>query len=90
MTQEALGAAVGVDRSTISKFETGKHWFQAATLMAVLNELKIDAADLFGRDPSDPSSCWTYAKALQQLPENMRQVIFSAIETAGSSLTPKK
>ncbi len=55
MTQEALAAAVGVSRSAIAQWETGRAGQLTANLAAVCRVLEIDAADLIG-ERHDPDA----------------------------------
>jgi transcriptional regulator with XRE-family HTH domain len=48
MTQEALAAAVGVSRSAIAQWETGRAGQLTGNLAAVCRVLDLDAAELVG------------------------------------------
>lgn len=53
-SQEALGAVIGVDKSTISRYETGERRPDIEDLFRLAAALEIRVLDLF-RDPLIPS-----------------------------------
>lgn len=69
MTQDELGAAIGMTHGNISRIENGKRPYTRYQLEAIATELGTTPADLLSRDPNDPdddASLWA------QIPENQK------------------
>lgn len=66
LTQEQLAERIGVDRTYVSKIETGKKRYDQFFLEAVATELNCDVADLISRDPHLPLPLW---RIIETIPE---------------------
>ena len=56
LTQEQLASRLEVDRTTISKIESGKQEYSQGFLEATAYALRCEPADLIMRDPLAPSA----------------------------------
>src|SRR3990167_868561 len=74
-TQEWLAAEIGVDKSTISRYETGTRIPKPTELFKIAKALEIKIIDLF-RHPDVPS----IDGAIGRLPETDRQRVLAFIE----------
>lgn len=59
LTQETLTARLEVDRTIVSKIETGKLDYHQAFLERAAEALNCEPADLLVRDPSRPEAIWS-------------------------------
>jgi transcriptional regulator with XRE-family HTH domain len=58
LTQAALAAAMGIDRTLICKTETYKLRYNQDLLEAAARVLQCTPAELLVRDPNDPHGLW--------------------------------
>lgn len=73
MTQDEFGELVGVDRSYVSKIETGKQRYDQPFLEAAAQILKVQPAELLSRAPKDPDGIWSIWEELNST-ERLRLV----------------
>lgn len=59
MTQETLGARVGVTQGMISQLETGTSDYTGELLEKIAYALRCEPADLLMRNPLDPEAPWS-------------------------------
>lgn len=59
LTQDQLAERIGVDRSYLSKIESGKKRYDQPFLEAAADALRCEPADLIVRDPTQPGSLWS-------------------------------
>lgn len=59
MSQDAAEEATGIDRTQISKYETGKLRYNQDVLEAFAYAYGCEPADLLVRDPTDPEGMWS-------------------------------
>jgi transcriptional regulator with XRE-family HTH domain len=59
LTQEQLAGRLDVDRTTISKIESGKQEYSQHFLEVTAYALRCEPADLIMRDPTQPSAIWS-------------------------------
>ena len=64
LTQEQLAGRLEVDRTTISKIESGKQEYSQGFLEATAYALRCEPADLIMRDPTAPSAVWSIWDAI--------------------------
>jgi transcriptional regulator with XRE-family HTH domain len=64
LTQEQLASRLDVDRTAISKIESGKQEYSQGFLEAAAYALRCEPADLIMRDPSQPSAIWSIWDAI--------------------------
>ncbi|TNE58639.1 MAG: XRE family transcriptional regulator [Sphingomonadales bacterium] len=64
LTQEQLASRLEIDRTTISKIESGKQEYSQGFLEAAAYALRCDPADLIMRDPTTPSAVWSIWDAI--------------------------
>jgi transcriptional regulator with XRE-family HTH domain len=80
LTQEQLAADAQTTHSTISRLEAGKTWFSRPVLIGVLEQLRIDAGQLFGEDPNDPCGIFAFARRLSRLPPERRKTAMAMLD----------
>lgn len=59
LTQEQLAARLEIDRTTVSKIESGKQEYSQGFLEAAAYAMRCEPADLIMRNPSQPSAIWS-------------------------------
>jgi transcriptional regulator with XRE-family HTH domain len=59
MTQEQLAGRLDIDRTIVSKIETGKLDYHQAFLEAAADTLMCEPADLLVRNPLAPEAIWS-------------------------------
>lgn len=73
LTQEQLAERIGMDKSYLSKIESGKRRYDQPFLEAAAEILRCEPADLIIRDPSDPDGIWSIWDQLK--PVERQQVV---------------
>ena len=73
LTQEQLAERIGMDKSYLSKIESGKRRYDQPFLEAAAVVLQCEPADLIIRDPSDPDGIWSIWDGLE--PTQRKQVV---------------
>lgn len=73
LTQQQLAERIGIDKSYLSKIETGRKRYDQPFLEAAAEVLRCEPADLLIRDPLDPEGIWSIWDALA--PTERRQVV---------------
>lgn len=58
LTQVQLAERIGIDKSYLSKIESGARRYDQHFLEAAAEALNCEPADLIIRDPSDPEGIW--------------------------------
>lgn len=59
LTQIQLAERIGIDKSYLSKIESGARRYDQPFLEAASEVLRCEPADLIIRDPSDPDGIWS-------------------------------
>lgn len=63
ISQEDLAAAIGRERSYVSRIENGQRKYDQPFLEETARVLRCEVAELIARDPDDPEGLWgIYAK----------------------------
>lgn len=73
LTQDQLAERIGIDRSYLSKIESGAKRYDQPFLEAAAEVLQCAPADLIIRDPRDPDGIWSIWDALA--PAQRTQVV---------------
>lgn len=73
LTQVQLAERIGIDRSYVTKIETGARRYDQPFLTAAAQVLSCDPVDLIIRDPSDPEGIWGVWSELR--PEQRAQLV---------------
>lgn len=84
-TQDALAEALGVDKASVSRVETGKHPYSQDFLEVTARFLCTDVVSLISRDPNAPENrdeIDRVADALRATPEPVRTSILGSIKFA--------
>lgn len=58
LSQEAVAEAIGIERSYLSRIETGSRRYDETILQDLSVVLKCSVVDLIARDPDDPQGLW--------------------------------
>lgn len=80
MTQEDLGTAVSLTRTSITNIERGRQKLLLHTLASIADVLRIAPADLLPENDATPES--DLDRALQDRPEPEREWIRTALTSA--------
>lgn len=80
-----LADRVGVDHSALSKLERGIHGYTQPMLENIAEALRVQPAELLGRDPNDPENIWAIAEAVKQAGPDQRRHIMAIIATFSST-----
>jgi transcriptional regulator with XRE-family HTH domain len=59
LSQVQLAERIGIDKTYLSKIESGKRRYDQPFLEAASEALRCAPADLIMRDPSDPEGIWS-------------------------------
>lgn len=59
LTQEQLAERIGIERSYLSRIESGARDYDQSFLDAAADALRCEPQDLLMRDPSDPEGIWS-------------------------------
>lgn len=59
LTQVQLAERIGIDKSYLSKIESGARRYDQFFLEAASEALRCEPADLIIRDPSEPDGIWS-------------------------------
>lgn len=81
LTQEAAAARIGVDRSLMSKIESGRSPYTQNFLEAAAIAYLCEPADLLMRNPLDKSAIWTLMDAVKSSSVNTQKQIQAVVET---------
>jgi transcriptional regulator with XRE-family HTH domain len=81
LTQEELGALVGITTSSVSQIENGKHGFTDSTLEAFADALDCSPGDILMIDPRNADSTKALWVAVDGLSLEKKNVIVSVVET---------
>jgi len=73
LNQEQFADRLGIERSYVSKIETGKRRYDQFFLEAAADALGVTPADLLTRDPADPEGIWSIWDRLK--PKEREQAI---------------
>lgn len=73
LTQVQLAERIGIDKTYLSKIESGKRRYDQPFLEAAAEALRCAPADLIMRDPLDPEGLWSIYDTLS--PVERRQVV---------------
>lgn len=73
LTQEQLAERIGIDKSYLSKIETGKRRYDQQFLEAAADALRCEPGDLIVRNPLDVDGVWSIWDQLE--PTQRRQWI---------------
>lgn len=73
LTQLQLAERIGIDKTYLSKIESGKRRYDQPFLEAAADVLRCEPADLIMRDPTDPDGIWSVWDSLA--PAQRAQVV---------------
>lgn len=73
LNQEQFAHRLGIERSYVSKIETGKRRYDQFFLEAAADALGVTVADLLVRHPADPEGVWSIWDRLK--PQERQQAI---------------
>lgn len=79
LTQEQLADRLDIDRTTISKIESGKQEYSQGFLEAAAYALRCEPADLIMRDPTQPSAIWSIWDAIPDADKPKAVAILSTL-----------
>lgn len=82
MTQEELGAAVGLTAASISQLENGKQGFTDESLANFARALQCTPAELLAHDPTRDDSFWPLFQEAEGLKGQERQRVRRIIRAA--------
>jgi transcriptional regulator with XRE-family HTH domain len=81
LSQERAADRIGIDRSHLSKIESGKSEYNQAFLEKAADAYLCDPADLLVRNPLDKSAAWTLYDAIKKASPEKRASIIAVVET---------
>jgi transcriptional regulator with XRE-family HTH domain len=81
LTQQSAADRIGVDRSLLSKIETGISPYNQSFLEAAAIAYLCEPADLLMRNPQDKSAVWTLIEAVRQTSPGTQKQIQAIVET---------
>ena len=79
VTQDQLAERLDVDRSIISKVETGKLDYHQHFLEAAAEALACEPADLLVRDPTAPDPIWSIWDRIPPIDRPKAQAVLQAL-----------
>ena len=78
ITQEQLAERLDIDRTIISKIETGKLDYHQHFLEAAAAALACEPADLLVRDPTGPDAIWSIWDRIPQADQPKARAVLQA------------
>lgn len=85
LTQEQFAERIGVDKSYVSKIESGKRRYDQPFLEAAAEILRCEPADLIVRDPTDPEGIWSVWDTLEPVQRAQVVEIAKTLKRTGTS-----
>lgn len=84
LTQIQLAERIGIDKSYLSKIESGARRYDQPFLEAAAEVLRCEPADLIIRDPSDPDGIWSVWETLTSPQRNQVVEIAKTLKRTGT------
>lgn len=85
LSQDKLAERIGVDRSYVSKIESGKKRYDQPFLEAAAEVLSCEPADLLVRNPTDPEGIWSIWDTLKPVERKQLVEMAKVIKLTGTN-----